>query len=903
MRADSNTTNACSRVTTSTAALSGLPSTATVTKAYLYWAGSGQTADNTIRFDGTNYTADRTFSTVFNLSPNNFYFFGAVKDVTAKVQSRRNANYAFTNLTFQTADSTGQPYCSQQAVMGGWALYVVYSDPNEEPKRVNIYEGFETFRNSSRTINLNGLSVPPSPQGTMSVLAWEGDPSLSGGGENFTFNGNSLVDALNPLGNVYNSTINGLNSSTSYGIDLDTFDIDAYLNPGSTGATAVVTSGSDLVILNAVAIAASTTVADLELSKTVNIATPGEGQAITYTVNLFNRGPNVSSGAQVRDLLPAGLSFVSATTTSGSYNSATGLWSLASVPVNSTATLTINATVNAGRAGTSITNIAQVTESDNFDPDSTENNNNPNEDDYATAVINVKLNADLAVVKTAPATATLGQAINYLIEITNAGTTNVNGFSISDVVPASVTVTNWTCVATGTAACGTASGTGNSINLTGNINSGVNNKLTISVNGTINTATSISNTANVTVPATFNDSNPANNTSTAVTTVGLTASGTVWRDVNGSANGTFTNIQNGSEVGTNAGGLFAIAVNSAGNLISSVAVNSNGTYSLTGIPTNTSNITLRISTSTAAAGQPAPAAVLPNGWTNTSPLFTASFNTAAVNMSGRDFGIEQLPTANGSPAPSQPNPGSTVSVIVPSNIFAGTDPDGTIISYTIVAFPTNATTITLNGTTFNSSNFPPAGVLLSAQANGTLPNNTISVDPIDGVVTVNIQFRVTDNAGKASLAAATANVPFTSSLPPNVTLLKSCSAPANCETANQLPGTDLTYSIVFTNSGGQPAQGLIIVDAIPANTDFKVGSPGQVVPAGISFLVEYSYDYTAGNPSIATWSSAAPANPGGGATVGYNRAVKAVRWRSVSGSLSNIAPNNTGSVNFTVKIQ
>lgn len=903
LRSQPNGTNACSRITTSTANLSGLPATATVTKAYLYWAGSGQTADNTIRFDGTNYTADRTFSTVYNLSPNNFYFFGAVKDVTAKIQTRRNASYAFTNLTFQTADVTGQPYCTQEAVMGGWGLYVIYQDPNETPKRVNLYEGFETFRNSSRTFNLNGLNVPPSPQGIMSVLTWEGDPSLSGDGENFTFNGGSLVDALNPLGNVFNSTINGLNNSNSHGVDLDTFNIAPFLTPGDSFATAVVTSGSDLVLLNAVAISASTTVADLELTKTVNSPVSGEGQTVSFTLNLFNRGPNISNATQVRDLLPAGLTFVSASTNNGSYNSSTGIWNVSTLPVNSTATLTINATVNAGRAGTSITNSAEVIFADNFDPDSSQNNGITTEDDYSAATVNIRPNADLVIVKTAPATANLGQTINYLIEITNAGTNNVNGLTISDVVPNSVSVTNWSCTTVGNATCGTASGSSNNINLSGNINAGTNNKITINVTGTINTATIINNTATVSVPSTLNDPNPLNNTSTATTNVGLSISGTVWQDVNGSANGSFVNIQNGAEIGTNAGGLFVFAVNSAGNVIAFVAVNQNGSYILSGVSPNTNNVSLRLTTSTANIGQPAPNANLPIGWTNTSPLFTANFNTVSSNITGRDFGIEQLPNPTGLTAPSQPNPSATVSIIVPSNIFTGTDPDGTISTYTITAFPANSTTVTINNNNYTSTNFPVNGIVIAAQTNGNFPLNIISVDPIDGAIVVDFKFKVTDNAGKISVNEATASVPFTNSLPPNVTLVKSCSAPANCESTNQLPGTDLTYTIVFTNSGGQSAQGLIILDAIPLNTDFKIGSQTAVIPSGMTFLVEYSYDYDAANPTIATWSTAPPANSGGGASAGYNSLVKALRWRNVSGSLSNISPNNTGNVNFTVKIR
>jgi len=899
LRSQSNTNNPCSRNTNSTAALSGLPATATVVKAYLYWAGSGQTADNTITFDGTNYTADRTFSTVYNLSPNNFYYFGAVEDVTSKVQSRRNANYTFQNLNFQTADVTGQPYCSQQAVMGGWGLYVIYQDASETPKRVNLYEGFEVFRNSSRSFTLNGLNVPTTPSGKMSVLTWEGDPSLSGGGENFTFNGNSFVDALNPLGNVYNSTINTLNNSASYGVDLDTFDIGAFLNPGDTSGTATVTSGSDLVLLNTVAISAATTVADLELTKTANNSVFSEGQTVTYTLNLLNRGPSVANGTQVRDLLPNGLTFVSANTSNGTFNQSTGIWNVASVGVNATATLTINATVNAGTTGTNITNTAEVTLAGNFDPDSTENNGVTNEDDYSAATISIRPNADLVISKTAPSNVNLGQSISYTIDVTNAGTTNVSGITIADAVPSSVTVSGWTCTVTGTAVCGTASGTTSNINLNGSINAGAGNRIRIVVNGVANSAGTISNTATVTTPATFNESNPANNTSTATTIVGLSISGTIWQDSNGSAAGTFSNIRDGAEVGTNGGNLFVYAVNNAGNVIGSASVNANGTYQINGIQANLSAITLRLSTLSVAVGQTAPTANVPTGWTNTSPLATASFNTTSVNLNGRDFGIERLPNAVGGQASSQPNPGANQSVAVQSNLFSGTDPDGVISTFEFLTFPANIDSFNINGTTYNSQNFPSNGVSINADANGNFPLNLITIDPVDGVVTVTIPFYVRDNAGKRSIASADAAIPFSNSLPPNVSLVKRCTQPANCENANQLPGTDVTYSIAFTNTGGQSAHGLSILDAIPQNTELKLSSVNAVLPAGMTILTEYSYDFDVGNPSLASWTNAPPPDNG----TGYNPTVKAIRWRSLSGSLGIVQPNNTGSVSFTVKIK
>jgi uncharacterized repeat protein (TIGR01451 family) len=134
--------------------------------------------------------------------------------------------------------------------------------------------------------------------------------------------------------------------------------------------------------------------------------------------------------------------------------------------------------------------------------------------------------------------------------------------------------------------------------------------------------------------------------------------------------------------------------------------------------------------------------------------------------------------------------------------------------------------------------------------------------------------------------------------PPTIVLQKSV-----LPTGNQPPGTDLSYSINFTNTGGSVAQQFVLTDAIPIFTDFKVGSvvidPGTT---GMTIVAEYSNDYDSSAPASATWTYT-PASEGGGASSGYDRNVKAIRWRVTTGDLSNISPNNTGSAGFTVIIR
>jgi uncharacterized repeat protein (TIGR01451 family) len=127
---------------------------------------------------------------------------------------------------------------------------------------------------------------------------------------------------------------------------------------------------------------------------------------------------------------------------------------------------------------------------------------------------------------------------------------------------------------------------------------------------------------------------------------------------------------------------------------------------------------------------------------------------------------------------------------------------------------------------------------------------------------------------------------------PNVTLSKSVNP-----VGDQQPGADLTYNITYTNSGTAAAESFIVFDPIPTNTDFKIGSatsaPGTT---SLTIITEYS------NDNGTTWTYT-PTSGSGGAEAGYDRTVNRVRWRVTAGTLSQVIPNNVGSVGFTVKIR
>ncbi|MBI9040706.1 PKD-like domain-containing protein, partial [Lutibacter sp.] len=66
---------------------------------------------------------------------------------------------------------------------------------------------------------------------------------------------------------------------------------------------------------------------DLVTTKTVDNATPNEGDTIVYTVTVTNNGPSDATGISLTDLLPAGVTYVS-DDAAGAYNHGSGLWSV-----------------------------------------------------------------------------------------------------------------------------------------------------------------------------------------------------------------------------------------------------------------------------------------------------------------------------------------------------------------------------------------------------------------------------------------------------------------------------------------------------------------------------------------------------------------------------------------------
>ena len=110
-----------------------------------------------------------------------------------------------------------------------------------------------------------------------------------------------------------------------------------------------------------------------------------------------------------------------------------------------------------------------------------------------------------------------------------------------------------------------------------------------------------------------------------------------------------------------------------------------------------------------------------------------------------------------------------------------------------------------------------------------------------------------------------------------------------------LPGTELTYTVTITNDGSDAAVGVVVMDSLAVELDFKVGSVVNNLPAGVGVVVEYS------DNAGSTWTYV-PVSAGCGAPANFDSCVTHIRW-TLQNDLSYVGPDNTGDVEFVARIQ
>ncbi|HYC58445.1 MAG TPA: hypothetical protein VEK79_02660 [Thermoanaerobaculia bacterium] len=174
--------------------------------------------------------------------------------------------------------------------------------------------------------------------------------------------------------------------------------------------------------------------ADLSLGKFLSNNSPAFGATVVFTLTVSNTGPDPATGVTVKDLLPAGVTYVS-DDSGGSYAPGTGIWTVGSAPVGSSVSLQITVTVSATGA---ISNYAEVNGSDMADPDSTPGNSSLTEDDDAQQAMTVPPAADLSLNKTVDnASPVFGSTVTFTIVVSNAGPDTAPSVVVQDLITGS----------------------------------------------------------------------------------------------------------------------------------------------------------------------------------------------------------------------------------------------------------------------------------------------------------------------------------------------------------------------------------------------------------------------------------------------------------------------------------
>ncbi|MFM5997755.1 MAG: hypothetical protein ACKO9U_24805, partial [Dolichospermum sp.] len=285
---------------------------------------------------------------------------------------------------------------------------------------------FDPFIGDNFATLSTNVDVPPTPLTDLSVTANSDSINLKIGNRitydfvvtnngtgnatnvifttNFTANAGGVQNLSTNVGSINEDVVTANLGSLTPG-QSRTVSVFADLTAAGTLTTTADVSGNELdpstlnnsLILQKNVEAIALVPADLELSLTSDKTTASIDDIVTLRLTLINKGIGAATSIKVKQVLASGLTFVSSNPQQGTYDSVSGIWDVGNIAKDNRAFIDIVTKVTSGG---SLLNTAEIIAVAETDPDSTPNNNNPNEDDQAS----VTLNADLAtptLIKTA----------------------------------------------------------------------------------------------------------------------------------------------------------------------------------------------------------------------------------------------------------------------------------------------------------------------------------------------------------------------------------------------------------------------------------------------------------------------------------------------------------------------
>lgn len=246
--------------------------------------------------------------------------------------------------------------------------------------------------------------------------------------------------------------------------------------------------------------------ADLSVVKLGSPKPAVPGELLTYTVTVSNAGPSAAADVTLTDAVPADLTGVEYSLGGGTFQPWLGSLDLGTLPPNAVILVLIRGRVSSSAAGT-IVNTAVVS-SPIPDPDPSNNT--------STDTTPVAASADLAVTKSgSPSPVLAGGLLTYTVVVSNRGPSDAQSVTLTDSVPLELTGVEYSLDGgatfqpwTGSAVLGTLiAGSSRTVLLRGTVNAGVT--------GTIVNTTVVSSPTP--------DPDPDNNQATEITPINTAA--------------------------------------------------------------------------------------------------------------------------------------------------------------------------------------------------------------------------------------------------------------------------------------------------------------------------------------------------------------------------------------------
>jgi uncharacterized repeat protein (TIGR01451 family) len=468
--------------------------------------------------------------------------------------------------------------------------------------------------------------------------------------------------------------------------------------------------------------------------------------------------------------------------------------------------------------------------------------------------------ADLQITKTDGATTQVaGTQVTYTVVVSNPSSNTVNGATVSDTLPASLTGVSWTCSGANGATC-PASGSGNLSSVAVNLPGG--SSATFTVVGTLSsTATgTLNNTATVTAPAGINDPTSSNNSAADSSSIVLQA------DLRISLTRTTDPVVAGSPVS------YTIVVSNTGpSSASSVPV-------VQTLPAEITNLSWSCTATGAGASCPANGSGAINTQVNLPPNTRATFTASGIvpgSWTG-NLGTSANVSAPGSLTDTNPannTANDTVGTVQQADlqIVKSIDPTtvvpGEQVTYTIIVtnagpsdvsgatvvdtFPDEITGVTWTCTATAGSSCPASG---SGDINATVNLTATHIVTFTAVGTVQPSARgILANTASVLVPGGiqdTDNENNSSTRNDALTPRADLSLTLQSSPATLVPGLGATYTIVVSNAGPSDAVDASVVDIFPtAFTSITwacVASGGASCPANGAGNIETTVDVPVG---------------------------------------------------------